>query len=271
MLNKALENWSNWGLLDEPVLVNVYRDGLNHHTGLIKSGDKHLVLKVFEHSFDRTIKAEYLASELGVSPKLYMAANNIALYEFIDDQGFRANSLAGLAQSLTHAHQCDDVSIEPFGLIEYCNSYLANANASMHQWHEILLPALNEFVEDSTPWTFCHNDLVMQNCLFSEGKAVFIDWEYAQPNNPWFDLASLIQYFNLDDVQIETLLSNYRKGWQAKVKDRIVHTSQIAVLWCDLLWHMQKRGNDYQTHHFERFERLRKLALELDLELPTQT
>jgi len=269
MLNQALRNWSDWGLAEKPTLVRVFEDGQNHHTGLIQSGDKKLVLKVFKHSFSRTIKAEYWASERLVSPRLYMAANNTALYEFIDDKGYKPTRLKELARTLSLTHHGKDKVVSEFDLIGFCDSYLVTAETVTQQWHAALLPALLEFTQDQTPSAFCHNDLVVNNCLFTDDSVLIIDWEFAQANNPWFDLGAIIYYFRLTKRQTKEFLACYQAGWESKVKQRILYTSQVAVLWCDLLWSMHVMGNEYQNTHAHRFEKLRKLVLKLDITLPT--
>lgn len=268
MLNQALSNWSDWGLTEKPTLIQVFEDGQNHHTGLIQAGDKELVLKVFKHSFNRTIKAEYWSSELLVSPRLYMAANNIALYEFIEDKGYKPTRLKDLARTLSLIHQGKDKVVSEFDLIGFCDGYLATADAATQRWHAALLPVLLEFTQDQTPSAFCHNDLVVKNCLFTDDSALIIDWEFAQANNPWFDLGAIIYYFSLTKHQTEEFLACYQPGWESNVTQRILYTSQVAVLWCDLLWNMHLFGNEYQNTHAKRFEQLRKLALSLDIRLP---
>jgi thiamine kinase-like enzyme len=271
MLNQALSNWSDWGLAEKPSLVQVFEDGRNHHTGLIQAGDKKWVLKVFRHSFNRTIEAEFWASERLISPRLLMASNNTALYEFIEDQGFTPSRLKDLAHTLnlTHTHRREEKKVSEFDLIGFCDSYLVTAKAEIHQWHAALMPALLEFTQDQTPSTYCHNDLVVENCLFTNNSVRIIDWEFAQANNPWFDLGAIIYYFSLSKTQTQEFLASYRLDWEKKIDQRIFYTSQVAVLWCDLLWSMHVMGNEYQNQHADRFEQLRTLAEKLDITLPT--
>ncbi len=271
VLDKALEHWSEWGLVEKPRLVKVFENGLNHQTGLISSGDTLLVLKMFSHSFSRTVRAEFWASEHSVSPKLHMAANNIALYEFIDNQGYSDNALSDIAKTLTLAHENLPLTDDDFGLLDACDKYLTTADTDAILWHKNLMPALLAFCEDPTPRVFCHNDLVTQNCLFNNHSVKFIDWEFAQVNNPWFDLAAVIQYFELDTAQAARFLSAYKNGWAANIDKPIFHTAQIAVLWCDLLWSMHKFGNGYRLDNINRFSQLAKLAANIDIALPTQS
>lgn len=267
-LKKALKNWPDWGLSSEPSLDRIFTQGQNHHTGLIKAGEKCLVLKVFSHSFDRTIDVERWASTIGLSPNIVYAQQGVQLLEFIDDQGYQPSKLTSLARSLKCLHGTGKAEQHRFDLIEFANDYLVGADALTQQWHVQLLPIIKEFINDPTPWTFCHNDLVVENCLFKDnGNVVLIDWEFAQYHNPWFDLAAIIHYFKLSESQTATFLNAYATGWSAKTRERIFITSQMALLWIDLLWNMHQSGAGYRENNSERFAALALLAQQLNIVL----
>lgn len=54
----------------------------------------------------------------------------------------------------------------------------------------------------------CHNDLVCQNILESNGP-VLIDWEFAAPGDPLFDLAVVVQHHGLGNDLAGVLLQTY--------------------------------------------------------------
>lgn len=58
---------------------------------------------------------------------------------------------------------------------------------------------------------FSHNDLTLGNILWNK-KCFFIDWEYASMNSPYFDLASIISSYNLNNKEIVHLLGGYNKN-----------------------------------------------------------
>lgn len=270
MLVEALKHWRNWGLPSEPRIVEIFASGQNHHTALIavESGkhEQRYVLKVFTHSFEHAVAAERLANTLSISPTLLYANDNIAVFDYIQSQATPEVTLAELAQTLSKVHGCDATSLGEFNLLSFCHGYLSNADEITITWHKALLPALTDFVNDPTPWCFCHNDLVQENCLVAD-KIVLIDWEFAQQHNPWFDLAAIILYFKLDHRDAGDFLNLYKTGWQKKQYEAIYYTSQIALLWADLLWNMHKFGNDYRDKNQPRFERLSQLAAKLDIDL----
>jgi aminoglycoside phosphotransferase (APT) family kinase protein len=57
----------------------------------------------------------------------------------------------------------------------------------------------------------CHNDLEPSNVVFRDGRAVaFIDWEFAAPGRPVYDLAQLARLW----VPIEDDVDQDRIGWR---------------------------------------------------------
>lgn len=57
----------------------------------------------------------------------------------------------------------------------------------------------------------CHNDLVAEN-LVATPELMFLDWEYACDNDPFFDLATIVEHHLLTDEQVVTLLDAYLDG-----------------------------------------------------------
>jgi hypothetical protein len=273
MLEKALIDWRDWGFMSKPSLLQVFSQGQNHHTGLIEVDGQRYVLKVLGHSFERVIKSELWANERGFSPKIIYAANNIQVLEYIDDQGFSPAKLTPLASTLRSLHSVVGPHDIRFDLMAFANEYLPresinSIDISVRTWHQTLLPVLNEFINDPTPWVFCHNDLVKENCLFDAQKnPVIIDWEYAEQHNPWFDLATIVLHFELSQTQAIVFLESYQHGWSRQAFERIFISSQIAVLWIDLLWHLNKFGRNYRSENPKRFAKLQLLAEQLDIKL----
>jgi thiamine kinase-like enzyme len=63
----------------------------------------------------------------------------------------------------------------------------------------------------------CHNDLLAQNILEvepgesgpGESDLILIDWEYAAPGDPWFDLATVIQHHSLPEGLAAAFIEAY--------------------------------------------------------------
>ena len=242
MLEQALATWRDWSLVDvtaKPTLVRIFTNGLNHHTGLIESAGKQYVLKVFTHSGEHAINVHRWAEQYGIAPQVYYANGRILVMQYIKPAPINLDSLAQTLAQL-HRAQGQPSNATRFDIIASCQAYLQSLDSNMQNLHQQLLPALQHFAQDSTPWCACHNDLVSANCLFTQDTAVLIDWEYATQHNPWFDLAAVIYYFDLSGQQTEVFLERYQTGWSAQQYRAILLSAQIAVLWCDVLWYLSK-------------------------------
>ena len=271
MLEQALSHWQQWGLSEEPRFIRYFTEGKNHTTGLIESADHRYVLKRFNHSIDGAIKAQRHAAEYGIAPNVYYHDAQLCLMDYI---AHTPPSLEQLARALNVLHTQVKCNAPNLDLILFYDEYLVGAPETLKRQHQTLLPILNEFINDPTPWCFCHNDLVNENCLGAtqltttniEGgasnTAVFIDWEFAAQHNPWFDLAAIVLYQDLNDVQAAQFLHAY-KGWKINAERRIFLTSQIALLWGDLLWHICNFGHSYQAENTHRFAKLDTLIAKL--------
>jgi len=55
----------------------------------------------------------------------------------------------------------------------------------------------------------CHNDLLAENIIANQDGWIAIDWEYAAPGDPVFDLAVLVEILGADDEGVELLLAGY--------------------------------------------------------------
>lgn len=80
----------------------------------------------------------------------------------------------------------------------------------------------------------CHNDLVAANIL-TVPEMMFLDWEYACDNDPFFDLATIVEHHELDDDTASRLLDAYFDGdgerWRPKLLEQ--QTLYLALYW---LW-----------------------------------
>jgi thiamine kinase-like enzyme len=80
----------------------------------------------------------------------------------------------------------------------------------------------------------CHNDLVAEN-LIASPNLMFLDWEYACDNDPFFDLATIVEHHQLDDAQSLRLLNVYFDGdgkrWSDNLKMQRKLYLALLCLW----------------------------------------
>ena len=267
-LHDAIEEWRLWGVSAKPELVHVFDQGLNHLTAKLQVDGEPRVLKVFSTANPHETRAQEIAAASGLAPALsYVDAahryvvmrlavgSNPAPEQVCDEQIERIADALNSLHSLTLAHNQSDA----FDLVWFCDGYLTTAGLKAQQLHQDVLPYLEEFVEDPTPRCWCHNDLVVANMFVDTQRVQFIDWEYADLHNPWFDLAAVVLYLKLSRAQATVLLSRYARISAAQVDTRIFFVSQIALLWGDMLWHLAKFGESYWVEMQAKLDQLHAL------------
>ena len=283
-LQAALALWQQWPVAAKPRLVTTFTAGLNHQTYLIEvAGDTQLVLKLFANDLQAAIDSQRWAADLGIAPAVWFAdvQAGYALFAYIDadtldktNVSMRTLEILAAAIKTMHSdsHNTGD-SVDylgDFDLLRFCEQYLLQVRAERPQLatiHRQLLPALELFIKDPTPWCFCHNDLVAENCFIVAGSAQFIDWEYAQRHNPWFDLAAIILYLDLNPKQARSFLAAYRDGWQETVASPIYYAAQCALLWGDMLWHLHRNGAESWPLLSRKWAILKRIAGQLNINL----
>ena len=87
----------------------------------------------------------------------------------------------------------------------------------------------------------CHNDLVFGNIL-EAGRLILIDWEYAGQDDPWFDLAVVVQHHQLDRKLSSCFLSAYL---QRQVTESELVRFELYCRYYQILlklWHLRVTG-----------------------------
>ena len=281
-LQQVLTDWQQRDALQEvPAIVKTFTAGLNHETHLVKTGQLLRVLKLFTEPQPAAIKTQQWAAFLAIAPEIvdHSAGYDIAVFDYIDTPSLAETALindhlAPLGEALQTLHRtpADDLQQElgDFNLTGFCERYLAeiqNGRALYQDMHERLQPVLDVFLNDPSPWCLCHNDLVAANCFVGPDGAMFIDWEYAQRHNPWFDLAGIIYYLRLNDQQIKTLIDAYDPDWSELTDQPIVTAAQCAILWGDMLWHLARGGREAWPDMGQKLSDLVELTATLEVEL----
>lgn len=255
-LDATLSNWQDLPIEKKPILLKTFSSGLNHQTHLISANDELTVLKLFSAPSSSAIAIQQFAADHQLAPNILYTnpEHDAALMEYINSdtltKAINSQDLGLLGNTLKALHSLPTklVSMQTgdFDLLEYYETYLAKIDANdliIRSIHTELLPVIDFFLEDKTPRCVCHNDLVKENCFITETGAQFIDWEYTQINNPWFDLAIIIYSLALDQQQAASLIKAYNPNWLDSITTPIYFAAQCAMLWCDILWHLARGQN----------------------------
>lgn len=265
-------------------LEKTFTLGVNHETHLVSNGLEKYVIKLFRSPQSGALSAQQWAARLKLAPEvLYHNQNaDMALFSYLDaptlsNQALSANDVISLAHALKTLHSAPQqklvTQLGQCDLRAFWQQYLDQIKGDFGQFgqaqnlHQCLLPTMDIFLQDQTPWSLCHNDLVNENCFIVDGNALFIDWEFAQAHNPWFDIAALIYYCRLNNDQAALLLKNYHPASQQQVGQPIFWASQIALLWTDILWHVAKRGWNAWPNLGQKMNDLKNLAERFEITL----
>lgn len=88
----------------------------------------------------------------------------------------------------------------------------------------------------------CHNDLVAEN-IIATPDIMFLDWEYACDNDPFFDLATVVEHHELDDALVTQFLNAYLGGDGERWRNHLERQRQLYLaLLC--LWMASRSDSD---------------------------
>lgn len=98
----------------------------------------------------------------------------------------------------------------------------------------------------------CHNDVVAANLLWSP-ELMLIDWEYACDNDPFFDLATVVEHHDLSEQQVSVLMCAYtgadERHWREPLAEQ--RKLYLALWWLWLSQGEESRREDV-AHVAER-------------------
>jgi thiamine kinase-like enzyme len=167
----------------------------NENYLVVADGVKYIVRKLLRDDIDRKLewKIHNLAFEKNITaePLVFDEENAFMVFAFLEGEHKTTPSsdeLKHLAQTLQKLHSIS-IDAKPIEL------------------------QTDTTIVDNYPkeYVLCHNDLNPQNIFFSD-DVKFIDWEYAEVNDRYFDLACVCMEFNLSSEMQEVWLEAYFEG-----------------------------------------------------------
>jgi Phosphotransferase enzyme family len=142
-----------------------------------------------------------------------------------------------------------DVAIPPYPAWAQSDEALASITRLANSFHEAsrkvaipLGPWSDEMADPEGGPIICHNDICLENVVFRDGGAVgLIDFDFAAPGRPIYDLAALA----LMCVPVDDDLSAARRGW-AQV-DRLARLRLVADI-----YGLDDSGRVQMLNHLDR-------------------
>ena len=90
--------------------------------------------------------------------------------------------------------------------------------------------------DNSKEFVLCHNDLNKSNIILNK-NLYFLDWEYAGPNDPYFDLASISMSLELNGDDINYLWKGYSGNKSLLDREKLQNWS-IFSIFLDYMWRL---------------------------------
>lgn len=159
----------------------------------------------------RELNAMEIAAAIGLAPAIVFAdsCEGLLIMDFIETSG--TLDLKLLAVGMRKIHEGPpfaETIMSVFDVIDYFMGRIGGALPTLTEAFALAKQLQSEL----TPLMIkkpCHQDLNPNNILFSEGRVYIIDWELAGQGDPFFDLATPIVLYSLNEQAEKTFLDGY--------------------------------------------------------------
>jgi len=116
---------------------------------------------------------------------------------------------------------------------------------------------LYDKLNNSDNYVFSHNDLNKTNLLWRDGL-FFLDWEYSSFNNPFFDIASISNAYNLSKVDRAILWKAYTNNEYSVLNDTNLREWMLFCHYLEYMWSISLIQNgkiDQNTLNLKKLEK----------------
>lgn len=231
--------------------------GLSNRTWQLQKEGRKAVLKIDAEPREAPYSARHeeagiqsAAAKAGLANPVLFVDDGIYLTEFVDGTVWKRSTLDSeqnlerLARSLKRLHALP-LSGRSFDAVLAAKRYAGRIG------HDLQLVAkctdIVRAMRLPQHLCCCHNDLVAEN-IMTMPDVRFLDWEYACDNDPFFDLATIVEHHELDEQRALYLLDVYFDGNGERWRSRLIDKQRLylALLW---LWLASRPGSSEQEQH----------------------
>ena len=248
----ALSTWVDWdtSLSNRPQIICGLEGGLSHRSflasGYTNDGQElYFVLRHYNQASSNLaspaeveLRVIQLAGSL--APRVVFRNNDVLITEYVDLPLWQPPefiSRIGASMRLLHSIACP-ADLPQLDLQQHCESYRGRLG-DLGEHQRLYDSALQHLLAARPKYpeaVLCHNDPNPGNILIDADDFCLIDWEYACVNSPWFDLASVAEYGNLNRQQTALLSHGYCEGVDADRCLRAIETFRPMVRLVEWLW-----------------------------------
>jgi aminoglycoside phosphotransferase (APT) family kinase protein len=193
------------------------------------------------------------AAERGVAPAIAyvdeaahavvsMRVTGVPLFAALADPGQRGAAIASLVAQLRVLHAIDSAGLDERDPLAYARAEYARQRArpGLPAWAaglDAIFEAVEATLARDPRRVVSHNDLNPGNVLWDGARAWLVDWEVAGLTHPFYDLAVLAMFLQLDETAAYGLLAQQE---QRPIDDRERATfaalRRLAALLCGLVF-----------------------------------
>ena len=190
-------------------------------------------------------QVQSIAAKAGLAPQVILADDCIYFTEYVEGEVWTRRcldedgSLELIAAALKRLHALP-LTGRSFDARVAAGRYVENIDGLDAEIVE-LCTQITASMRRPQNLCCCHNDLVAGN-LITTPELLFLDWEYACDNDPFFDLATVVEHHELSDAQAMCLLNAYfdddGERWRGNLEQ---HRKLYLALLC--LWLASRPGS----------------------------
>ena len=236
----------------ELVILETIKSGPVSDIFLCKYKEKKAVIRIdktwsAQMKFDRSTEVEIISKlqPIKFTPKIlhHNVEKKILIWEYIEGKEIflksenRKNLLEFLGQTIKKLHITEvpkntkniflnSIEFYKTNLLKYPNNKFLDRGFSI----------FDRLSDNSNEFVLCHNDLNKSNIILNK-NLYFLDWEYAGPNDPYFDLASISMSLELNDDDINYLWKGYSGNKSILDREKLQNWS-IFSRFLDYMWRL---------------------------------
>ena len=236
----------------ELVILETIKTGPVSDIFLCKYKEKKAVIRIdktwsAQMKFDRSTEVEIInkLQPIKFTPKIlhHNVEKKILIWEYIEGKEIFLNSknkqkiLELLGQTIKKLHLTEVPKNTKNIFLNSMKFY--KKNLSKHSNNNFLDKGFTIFErlsDNSNEFVLCHNDLNKSNIILNK-NLYFLDWEYAGPNDPYFDLASISMSLELSDDDINYLWKGYSGNKSILDREKLQNWS-IFSRFLDYMWRL---------------------------------
>ena len=132
--------------------------------------------------------------------------------------------LRGVAKVLRKLHKNVSENDIPMDMVTDFYSYKEKSQNHLNKVYENKIVREFNNIKDKTPIGLCHNYLTKDNVIYRHDSTFLINFELANINYTYFDLASFIYENKLSEEAIDTFLSTYFGASYNQLKKKRIQT-----------------------------------------------